>query len=186
MNTLNFNDADLKANREGRLSDAQIKRLDAEGDRFQKQRQDAVRLCIGLFAVAAVAIGAFINARNGEPEALPCVGIIYFAVALVIFMGSIILIVSTYDGDIKALVNAPIHREEGTVEVLGKRADRSGQYFYRVILHSNWYSWMPFDFNDPDVMQMFKSGERYRVYYLSIHGNQMLSAEEIEPEKPKR
>ena len=37
MNTLNFNDADLKANREGRLSDAQAKRLDTDVEIIQQK-----------------------------------------------------------------------------------------------------------------------------------------------------
>jgi hypothetical protein len=64
MNTLNFNDADLKANREGRLSDAQMKRLEAETDPNRPQSKFMLRVLIGLSILLAISIACAISSEH--------------------------------------------------------------------------------------------------------------------------
>jgi hypothetical protein len=56
MNTLNFNDADLKANREGRLSDAQQKRLNTDVAMIRQHSKYMLWVFAATFAVMAIVV----------------------------------------------------------------------------------------------------------------------------------
>ena len=188
MNTLNFNDADLKANREGRLSDAQAKRFDAELDQIQQWSKLGLWVTAGAFAL--VTIGIMINTYTylGKDLAtiLSRLASFGFVIVIIVFMAVFLPLVYIHGWSASSFVNEPIRMIQGTAEVVkthittrdGKRTPVN-----KLVLHSNWYTWLTFTFADEDSLRYFESGHHYRIYYLVYYlpwpRPQALSAEEI-------
>jgi hypothetical protein len=188
MNTLNFNDADLKVNREGRLSDAQQKRLDAELDQIQQWSKLGLWGSIGVFVLISIAIVINTYTYLGKDLAtmLSRMTSIGFVIIATVFMVIFLLLLYIYSWSASSFVNEPIRMIQGTAEVVkthittrdGKRTPVN-----KLVLHSNWYTWFTFTFADEDSLRYFESGHRYRIYYLVYYlpwpRPQALSSEEI-------
>jgi hypothetical protein len=204
MNTLHFNDADLKANREGRLSDAQIKRFEAEVDRLQLQRRYSLWAGVTVFSLAFIvmimvtagAIGVMTvvatSADSGlnRSDVFPLVTLLT-GVMLVIFWIAVfifIVILVKYALRIRSLTSAPVRAVEGKADVIytySTNHDGEDRPINQLLLYSSRYLWHTFTFDEPESLYMFETGKLYRVYYLPYAEPQALSAEEIEPEKTK-
>lgn len=195
MNTLNFNDADLKANREGHLSDAQAKRLDAEADQIQQQSKVILWVCTGVLIL--LTLGILINTYTYFGQDLPTqlsrmtsTGFVAIAAVFIsVFMGMVFV----YTRNTNSFTNEPIRIIQGTAEVVRTHiTTRDGKKVpvYQLILHSNWYTWFTFTFSDEASLRYFESGRLYRIYYLVYYlpwaRPQALSMEEIHTEKTKR
>jgi hypothetical protein len=216
MNTLNFNDADLKANREGRLSDAQRKRLNDEVDRMSWQtKHGGLLFALNTFIVLLGGL-AFIDARLRQQ--------LLFMLSFKDLHSSLFLVftVSIWLGlpvlwdwwIVRRYVQGHIYTIEGeNVRVPGEmrkrsfkkmiRADHPGKAILvsmklrkririkvrQVKIRSARLQEMTFLFRAEKPGFYFKPGQRYRVYYLVYYLStipQPLSVEEIEPEKAKR
>lgn len=204
MNTLKFNDADLKANREGRLSDAQAKRFDIEVDRLQVQRKYSLWSGVTVFSLAFIAmviIAALMSgivivqyAFNGDQDSARLsstviVSVLVMILILVVSLLIFIVFLINYALRIHSLTSAPIRSIEGQAEVFyfsASNPEEDNKPGNRLILHTSRYSLFTFNFDKPESLRPFENGLYYRVYYLPYAEPQALSAEEIEPEKAKR
>lgn len=190
MNTLNFNDADLKANREGRLSDAQQKRLDTDVEMIQRHSRYMLWF-IGI-TVTLLAVGGMISEfrKSGQDlNALFSPPQVTGVIVMIVMFGFLFLIaIGSYWWSMRGLTQGAIRTVEGTAEVISTFTTVRGMRvpLNRVRLRRSWYSRFTFHFQDKESLRYFKNGTRYRVYYLPYAMPQALSAEEIKPEKPKR
>jgi hypothetical protein len=191
MNTLKFTDADLKANREGHLSDAQQKRLDADVDMIQRHSKYMLwgyGLMFGVIALIALINGvreassANINQLISSSDATGFVVMIGLFVFMAAIMGG------SYWWSMCGLTHSKIRIIEGTADVISTYTTVKGMRvpLNRLRIHRGWFSRFTFHFQDAESLRYFKNGRRYRVYYLPYAMPQALSAEEIEPEKAKR
>jgi hypothetical protein len=188
MNTLHFNDADLKANREGRLSDAQIKRFEAEVGQLLRVIGWTVAIIIGIAVAGSLIMLSRLHSGRLITQYLisPLKIYIGFGVFLTVALGLFYLL------RIHSIRNTKIHIVKGTAEVTSTFTtiwmNRIPQRLpvNRLQLHRS--RSLPFVFHFPDTasLRYFENGKRYRVYYLPYITPRALSAEEIEPEKAKR
>jgi hypothetical protein len=188
MNTLNFNDADLKANREGRLSDAQKKRLDAQVAQIRRVTGWTIALIIGIIVSGSLIMLSRLNTSSEIIRYLisPLTIYIGFGVILIGMLGLFYLF------SISSIRNIKIHIVEGTAEVTSTFTtvlfNQIPQRLpiNRLQLHRIRNRMFTFQFSDSESLRYFENGKHYRVYYLSQLTPFALSAEEIEPEKAKR
>ena len=190
MNTLNFNDADLKANREGRLSDAQQKRLDTDVAMIQRHSK-YMFWGYGLMFAVITLIAVFNAAKDAaaNPDQLisssDATGFVVMG-GLFVFMAAVMG--GSYWWSMRSLNSGSISTVEGTAEIISTYTTVKGMRvpLNRLRLRRGWFSRFTFHFQDKESLRYFKNGTRYRVYYLPYAMPQALSAEEIEPEKAKR
>jgi hypothetical protein len=216
MNTLHFNDADLKANREGRLSDAQRKRLNDEIDRMSWQTKHG-GLLFALYTFVLLLGGlALIDARLRQQLLFMLSFKDLYSSLFLVFTVSIWLglpmlwdwwIVRRYaQGHIYTMEGENVHTPWGwglwkrifkkmprtgkTVFVPTKLRKRTRIKVMLVKIRSRGGREITFSFRGEKPGFYFQPGRRYRIYYLSYYLRadmpQILSAEEIEPEKAKQ
>jgi len=190
MNTLNFNDADLKANREGRLSDAQQKRLNVDLDMIHQHSKYMLWFMGAIFAV--IFISGIINEIRATRRGLETVfqpdnltGYVRIGATFLMLTGFVAV---GYWWGMRGLTNGTIRTVEGTADIISTFITVKGRRvpLNRLRLRRSWYSRFTFHFDDSQSLRYFKNGRRYCVYYLPYAMPQALSAEEIEPEKAKR
>jgi hypothetical protein len=190
MNTLNFNDADLKANREGRLSDAQAKRVEAQAAQFRKVVRWIIVLMVlvivgGSMMMISMSHAAYEGRMN---QSLISALTLYIGVGLIfIVMLGLFYVLSLY-----SITHARVKAVEGRADVLSTYTtvwmNKIPQRLpvNRLQLHRSRNRMSAFHFSDIVSLRYFENGKHYRVYYLSQLTPFALSAEEIEPEKAKR
>ena len=189
MNTLHFNNVDFKANREGHLSDAQMKRFSTEADRLQGEQTYSGLSGIIVLFVAVIVLLIFAYIIN----ALVFVSAISFFYAiemLIFFIFAVFFVINMagYGLKIRSLRNTSVRVAEGRAKVvIAYISRRNGdKTINRLILYRTWYSRSTFNFNEDGSIRYFENDNYYRVYYLPGLNPQALSAEEFEPEKAKR
>jgi hypothetical protein len=191
MNTLHFTPADLEANREGRLSDAQRKKLDADVENIRKYS----RYIIPVFALAiALLIGMGLapessstlqddtwlssRVRGGNLLMAGITLALCFLVTLAWNWWSL----RRYEQGHLLSVEGKAQVTSGFVWSRGRR-----YILHQVRIWRGWMRWTSFRFQDADSVRYFKTGRRYRVYYLWYYAQpQAISVEEIADEKDKR
>jgi hypothetical protein len=199
MNTLHFNDADLKANREGRLSDAQQKRLDVTIQiikRDQKSDLWFMMMLAGSIVAAGLIIFFHDKSQNMETATLLADLTVYARVSLIFIVG--IGLVALYRwGHVRRLTQPEIRVIEGRADTASGFVMTKGfgnnRWFEparrvplnKLELQRPGYGAFTFQFSDKASLRYFKNGKRYRIYYLLMGDPYLLSAEKLEPEKTK-
>jgi hypothetical protein len=196
MNILNFNEADLEANRAGHLTERQQKRLEPTVSKLQQERK-SLRwfMAIGLVVIVVVAlIIAFSNAPYGHMT--PQLQANLTAVVRVVLVSIIVMGLVDLRGwaRLRELMHPTIHMIEGAADVTSAFTTAQGiknSYWAkrtplnRVQVHQPGYGPFAFHFVDKASLRYFKQGCRYRFYYLLIGDPYLLSAEESQPETPE-
>jgi hypothetical protein len=213
MNTMHFTEVDLKANREGRLSDAQRKRLNYEIDRMPWQPRHA-GLLFALYTLILLLGSLAVLDPLFRQELLYMLSLkdirssLRLVFTLSVWLGLPMFwdwwIVRRYgQGHIHTMEGENAHAPWGkcsfekvirgnrpgkTVLISTKLRKRIRIKIMPVKIRGGWrWPEMSFLFCGEKPGFYFKPGHRYRVYYLLFYGMpHVLSAEEIEPEKTKR
>lgn len=189
MYTLRFTDVDLEANRQGYLSDAQRKRIDADVDMMRRQGRYLVWF-FGALIVFLVVVGGvmeFNNADRDMSKFLSPSNLQGFAIMVVMFTGIMSLAMLSNWWTLRRYSQANIRTVEGRVEVVKGETSVRGMRVpvYNVKIRRGLFSFFVFRFQDSASLKHFKHDKHYRVYYIPYAIPQALSAEEIE-EKAKR
>jgi hypothetical protein len=190
MYTLRFSDVDLEANRQGYLSDAQRKRLDADVDMLRQQSKYVVWF-FAAFAVFILVVGGiseFNNAGRDMDKFLSPSNIQGFAIMIVMFSG-IMIVASLWSWwTTRRYEQGTIRTVEGRAEVVRGDMTLRGirTSIYNVKIRRGIFSRFIFRFQDSDSLDHFKHGKHYRVYYIPYAIPQALSCEEVYDEKDKR
>jgi hypothetical protein len=187
MNSLRFSPADLEANREGRLTDAQRKRLDADMELMHRQGRSIALGFAGLCVFNVV-----MNASTAYDKVGQDVSKLFSGESLTTLLNSLALVIAIpclvllgYRLVIKAFAQGTIRSIEGKVYIINRNSFRTPSFYKVQIWHG--LLWTTFYFEDAGSLTYFQSGQRYRVYYLSSYvWRQALSTEEIPDEKAKR
>jgi hypothetical protein len=189
MYNLRFTDVDLEANRQGYLSDAQRKRIDADVETLRRQSKYVVWF-FAAFAVFMLVAGGFAeynNAGRDMDKFLSPSNIQGFAIMIVMFSSIMTVAMLWSWWTTRRFAQGTIRTVEGNAKVVNAVTYGRGMEIpvYNVEIRSGLLSKHIFRFQNEDSLHYFKTGRRYRVYYIPYATPQAISAEEIE-EKDKR
>jgi hypothetical protein len=189
MNTLRFTQADLEANREGRLSDAQIKRLDGEIDTLRRQvRPKAIGFAVMLMLNFAFRWTVDHAGKPSDKGPFSDINMVLFVLVCAALVGCFVFVLEWFSAQMFA--RSTLHNIEGEVQVINSYTRflfwKTPVYKVR-IWRNSFFRWKTFQFPDADSLAYFESGKNYRISYLPhIDQTRVLSCEEILDEKVKR
>jgi hypothetical protein len=189
MNTLHFTPADLEANREGRLSDAQIKKLDADLDTLRRQvRPKAISFAVILMINFAVRWTLDHSDKKPANGPFSDVGMVAMVLVMVVLVGCFVFALEWFS--VRMFARSTLHHVEGEAQVINSHTRflwwRTPIYKVK-IWRNPLLRWKTFQFAEADSLAYFESGRRYRVSYLPhFDQTRVLSCEEIYDEKAKK
>jgi hypothetical protein len=189
MYPLKFNEADLNANRQGVLSDAQRKRIDADVEtilKYSKYMMLIFGLCIALVVVVTF-VGEYRSVNGDLSQLLSQNNLTGFGIMAMMFIVIYAILIVWNRWSVMRLSQGEVMSVEGTAEAVSTYSyARGGRYpMHRVYLHRGWFRRFTLYFPTAEPLRHFKQGRLYRVYYVRYAMPYPLSVEEID-EKDKR
>lgn len=184
MYDIQFDQNDLDANQQGRLSTAQRERLATDVIIAQhKNRIQAVKLFIvgSVFFIiilgAAYSSAGTLDAFLMSPEILPLI-------VMGVLIGVIITGVICFQAwNLKRFANGTIRVVEGLAFIRAYNTDiimsRNYRPVYTVEIRQGFLSKVIFHFSEEISLQHFRDNKLYRIYYLPYTQPQILSVEDL-------
>jgi hypothetical protein len=175
MPALSFTDADLKANREGRLMDAQLQQL--EKRLAEKRRSNRIVLPIaGLGFGAILLLGLLLVANDSLSQTRPqdALALAFGMIVVCSLLYAVVAAAAWWP--IRAASRGDIHQATAVCEMFyrpyGKDEEKAT---YVLKIRKRWIGTQTIYVQDVDSL---RHGQRYRVYYLEDNPLMILSWEE--------
>jgi hypothetical protein len=182
MLPLKFNETDVAANREGRLTDAQRKRINAYREAMDQQGKLLVQILATMiiFVFAGVQFIIFVTEHYSLSEIIESIlrtlPIPAFCIAVYVIGMRLMNAISR-----RKLTQESVQTALGTAQFATHRA--GNKTFYRLFLRTPLRSYLMFQFEESESLSNFDEGQAYRVYYLRGLSPYLLSAECLTPDE---
>lgn len=190
MNTLNFTDADLKVNREGRLSEAQRKIFEVYVKELKSRARYRYKVIAALMAL--VAAGGLVTLyQSPDADLNKMFPSTYISTSIGVVLGCALgfcLIVLFEEFNLWSYARGRVYRARAKAHIKKSLEHIGDPPVCTLIMRSGLLKVGTVYIRNPEVLKQFEHGKYYRIYYLYNKHPQIVSVEEELPDlnKPVR